>query len=58
MCAVVVVCLCACVSSYLVDNTKPRTDTDGNIVNAHQGHMTRFQQVCLSAPRPFTALTR
>ena len=27
-----------------IDNTKPRTDTDGNIVNAHQGHMTRFER--------------
>eukprot|EP01043_Picozoa_sp_COSAG02_P073582 COSAG02_NODE_14365_length_1279_cov_12.683898_1_plen_189_part_10 len=31
-------------ATTVVDNTKPRTDTDGNIVNAHQGHMARFQQ--------------
>jgi hypothetical protein len=30
--------------AFLVDNTKPRTDENGDIVNAHQGHMTRFQQ--------------
>ena len=25
--------------SFLVDNTKPRTDENGEIVNAHQGYI-------------------
>ena len=28
--------------SYTIDNALPRTDTAGEIVNAHQGHITRF----------------
>jgi hypothetical protein len=39
--------LCAAAAtpqSFEIDNTKPRTDTNGDIVNAHQGHITRFQQ--------------
>ena len=28
--------------TYSIDNTRPRTDTDGKIVNAHQGHITQF----------------
>eukprot|EP00037_Helgoeca_nana_P020891 m.208992 g.208992 ORF g.208992 m.208992 type:complete len:568 (+) comp25436_c0_seq1:84-1787(+) len=28
----------------VVDNTAPRTDEHGDTVNAHQGHITRFQQ--------------
>jgi hypothetical protein len=32
-------------SMVTVDNTKPRTDTEGAIVNAHQGHITRFEQL-------------
>jgi len=31
-------------TSTVVDNRKPRVTADGAIVNAHQGHMTRFQQ--------------
>ena len=27
-----------------IDNMKPRTDTNGNIVNAHQGRITSFRQ--------------
>eukprot|EP01048_Picozoa_sp_COSAG05_P001837 COSAG05_NODE_66_length_22253_cov_14.954455_10_plen_601_part_00 len=27
---------------YTIDNTLPRTDTAGKIVNAHQGHITQF----------------
>eukprot|EP00040_Diaphanoeca_grandis_P035577 m.224163 g.224163 ORF g.224163 m.224163 type:complete len:90 (-) comp33422_c0_seq1:26-295(-) len=30
---------------FLIDNTKPRTDTNGDIVNAHQGKIARFQGV-------------
>ena len=28
--------------AYTIDNTRPRTDTEGKIVNAHQGHITQF----------------
>lgn len=27
---------------YTIDNSLPRTDTEGRIVNAHQGHITQF----------------
>lgn len=31
-------------ATMTIDNTKPRTDESGQIVNAHQGHIARFQQ--------------
>ena len=34
----------AAAAACTIDNTRPRTDTGGEIVNAHQGHITRFKQ--------------